>query len=88
MDRLHGSVAPKKATGGPKTRLDASARAELVALVAQQPDATIEALTSTWAERHPDLAVSASTIGRALRQSGLTLKKKRSVRRRGAAKTW
>jgi len=87
MHREQGSVAPKPATGGPRERLDQAAIKQLVTLVESHPDLTLEALTARWSEQHADKAVSASTIGRALKRAGITLKKRRFAQRKSTART-
>ena len=76
--RLHretGSVAPKRATGGPRRRLSEPDRVALKALVHTHPDATLEELAEQWRATHPDKAVSVRTIGRAVKRLGFTRKK-------------
>jgi transposase len=69
--RTTGSFAPRPHAGGPAPKMDDARRGRLVALAAQQPDATLEELRDRLgAPVHP------STICRALARLGLTVKKK------------
>jgi transposase len=69
--RCTGSVQPKPHAGGPTPKLDAAAQARLLALVHDQPDATL-------AELRDRLGVDCSlmTIARALKRHGISRKKK------------
>jgi transposase len=69
--RRTGSVQPQPHAGGPTPKLDAAAHARLLALVHDQPDATL-------AELRDRLGVSCSlmTIARALQRHRITRKKK------------
>ena len=69
--RRTGSVDPEPHAGGPTPKLDAAAHARLLALVRDQPDATL-------AELRDRLGVSCSlmTIARALKRCRITRKKK------------
>jgi transposase len=69
--RSTGSVQPKPHGGGAHPKLDAAATAGLLALVHQQPDATL-------AELREQLGVDCSivTIFRTLQRNGITRKKK------------
>lgn len=69
--RRTGSVDPEPHAGGPTPKLDAAAHARLLALVRDQPDATL-------AELRDRLGVSCSlmTIARALKRCRVTRKKK------------
>ena len=72
--RAGRALAPKPRPG----RTPRIARAEhpaLAALVAADPDATLAMHGATWEAAH-GVAVSAATMGRALRRAGLTLKKR------------
>src|SRR5205807_6866278 len=69
--RRTGSLRPAPYAGGPTPKLDAAARARLLSLVREQPDATL-------AELRERLGVSCSlmTIARALKRHRITRKKK------------
>src|SRR5262245_35111267 len=69
--RQTGSVQPKPHAGGPGRKLDDQAEARLLALVHQQPDATL-------AELHERLGIPCClmTIARALQRHHITRKKK------------
>ena len=69
--RSTGSVQPKPHGGGARPKLDAEATARLLALVRQQPDATL-------AELRDRLGVDCNivTIFRTLKRKGITRKKK------------
>jgi transposase len=69
--RRTGSVHPEPHAGGPTPKLDAAAHARLLALVHDQPDATL-------AELRDRLGVSCSlmTVARALQRHRITRKKK------------
>ena len=69
--RETGSFAAKPHAGGPRPKLGANQRRQLLELVAEQPDATL-------AELRRDLCafVHLSTLWRALDRDGLTFKKK------------
>ena len=77
--REAGTIEPKQATGGPKPVL-AEHLGKLQELVKQKPDATL-------AELRQELPVSAgiTTVWRALRDLGLTLKKSHPRRRAATA---
>jgi transposase len=71
--RTTGTVQPKAHAGGTERKLDANAEARLLALVQEQPDATL-------AELRDRLGVPCSimTISRALERNRITRKKKTS----------
>ena len=63
--RTSGSLAPLPLRGGPAPYLDASSRAEVVACLRQQPDATLDELR-VWVAALGGPAVSPATMGRAV----------------------
>jgi transposase len=69
--RATGSLQPKPHAGGPRPKLDAAAVRRLLALVRQQPDATLRELRDRLS-----LPCHISTIARVLRRHGITRKKK------------
>jgi transposase len=69
--RRTGSVQPKPHAGGPPPKLDAAAEARLLALVQEQPDATLAEL-----RQRLGIPCSIMTIARALRRHRITRKKK------------
>jgi transposase len=69
--RRTGSVRPEPHAGGPTPKLDAAARARLLDLVRQQPDATLAELRERLG-----VACSLMTIARALKRRRITRKKK------------
>lgn len=69
--RQTGSVQPKPHAGGPSPKLDAAAEARLLALVQEQPDATLAEL-----RQRLGIPCSLMTIARALRRHRITRKKK------------
>jgi transposase len=69
--RATGSVQPKPHGGGPTPKLDAAAVRRLLALVREQPDATLTELRDRLG-----IPCHIATIGRVLRRHGITRKKK------------
>jgi transposase len=69
--RATGSVQPKPHGGGPPPQLDAAAVQRLLALVREQPDATLRELRDRLG-----LPCHLATIARVLRRHGITRKKK------------
>jgi transposase len=69
--RQTGSFAAKPPAGGPRPKLGPPQRRQLVALVAERPDATLAEL-----RQRLGAFVHLSTIHRALQRCGLTVKKK------------
>jgi len=69
--RASGSVLPKPHAGGPRPALDAGACQRLLALVREQPDATLAELQARLG-----VPCSLSTICRVLRRHGVSRKKK------------
>ena len=72
--RAGRALAPKPRPGRPP-RIARAEHPALAALVAADPDATLAMHGATWEAAH-GVAVSAATMGRALRRAGLTLKKR------------
>jgi transposase len=68
--RLTGSLAPRSHAGGPAPKMTPDRRDRLAALVTQQPDATRAELRDRL-----DAPVHLSTVARAVRRLGLTVKK-------------
>jgi transposase len=77
----HGSRTAIQQKHGPNPKLTEADRQRLADLVAQTPDATVAELKERLA-----VAVSASTITRALTDMRLTLKKVDTCRRTGSAR--
>ena len=73
--RTSGSLAPRSLCGGPAPCLDASSRADLVACLRQQPDATLDALR-VWLAAPGGPAGSPATDGPCRVGRGLAAKKK------------
>jgi|SRR5215203_3489339 transposase len=71
--RETGSFAALPHAGGPAPKMNPERRERLVALVSEQPDATLEELRERLGA-----PVHFGTIGRTLAQLGLTVKKKSS----------
>ena len=78
--RTSGSLAPLPLRGGPAPCLDASSRAEVVACLRQQPDATLDELR-VWLAALGGPAVSVATMGRAVQAVGWRRKKRASTPR-------
>ena len=76
--RTSGSLAPLPLRGGPAPCLDASSRADVVACLRQQPDATLDELR-VWMAALGGSAVSVSTMGRAVQAVGWRRKKRAST---------
>jgi transposase len=76
--RTSGTVAAKPWAGGPARCLDTAAQARLVALVAQQPDATLAELRDALL-RERGQRVSLGTVWRVLTEHDWRRKKKRSM---------
>ena len=75
-----GSIAPLPQERGPEPSLDDADRARLAGLVADTPDATLAELRDALAPATGKPPVSVSTVSRAVRDLGLTLKKSRRTR--------
>ena len=78
--RTSGSLAPLPLRGGPAPCLDASSRADLVACLRQQPDATLDELR-VWVAALGGPAVSPATMGRAVQAVNWQRKKRASTPR-------
>ena len=78
--RTSGSLAPLPLRGGPAPCLDASSRADLVACLRQQPDATLDELRVGVAALGGP-AVSPATMGRAVQAVNWQRKKRASTPR-------
>jgi transposase len=76
--RTSGSLAPLPLRGGPAQCLDASSRADVVACLRQQPDATLDELR-VWMAALGGPAVSVATMGRAVQAVGWRRKKRAST---------
>ena len=76
--RASGSVAALPHRNGPTPLLDAAARAELVACLRQQPDATLDELR-VWVAALGGPAVSVATVGRAVQALDWRRKKRAST---------
>ena len=76
--RTSGSLAPLPLRGGPAPFLDASSRADVVACLRQQPDATLDELR-VWVAALGGPAVSGATMGRAVQAVGWRRKKRAST---------
>ena len=76
--RTSGSLAPLPLRGGPAPCLDASSRAEVVACLRQQPDATLDKLR-VWLAALGGPAVSPATMGRAVQAVDWRRKKRAST---------
>ena len=76
--RTSGSLAPRSLCGGPAPCLDASSRADLVACLRQQPDATLDALR-VWLAAPSGPAGSPATDGPGRAGCGLAAKKRAST---------
>ena len=77
--RTRGSLAPLPVRGGPAPGLDASNRANVVACLRQQPDATLDELC-VWVAALGGPAVSPATMGRAVQALDWRRKKVRPRR--------
>lgn len=73
QNRSTGDLTPGKQGGGPKAQL-AGCHDQLVAMVEQQPDATLAEYCDYWAATH-DQVLSPSTLCRALQKANLSRKK-------------
>jgi len=78
--RTSGSLAPLPLRGGPAPCLDASSRADVVACLRQQPDATLDELR-VWVAALGGPAVSPATMGRAVQAVNWRRKKRASTPR-------
>ena len=76
--RASGSVAARPHRSGPAPLLGATARAELVACLRQQPDATLDELRM-WVAALGGPAVSVATMGRAMQALDWRRKKRAST---------
>ena len=76
--RTSGSLAPLPLRGGPAPCLDASSRADVVACLRQQPDATLDELR-VWVAALGGPAVSPATMGRAVQAVDWRRKKRAST---------
>ena len=76
--RTRGSLAPLPLRGGPAPCLDASSRADVVACLRQQPDATLDEVL-VWVAALGGPAVSVATMGRAVQAVGWRRKKRAST---------
>lgn len=76
--RTSGSLAALAPRSGPAPLLDAVARAELVACLRQQPDATLDELR-VWVAALGGPAVSPATMGRAVQALDWRRKKRAST---------
>ena len=76
--RTSGSLAPLPLRGGPAPCLDASSRADVVACLRQQPDATLDELR-VWVAALGGPAVSVAKMGRAVQAVGWRRKKRAST---------
>lgn len=76
--RTSGSLAALPPRSGPAPLLDAVARAELVACLRQQPDATLDELR-VWVAALGGPAVSPATMGRAVQALDWRRKKRAST---------
>lgn len=72
--RERGELAPRQRIGGPAPKVTEAGRAKLAALVAAQPDLTLDELVE-----QSGLGVSRSTIDRHLRALRLSFKKRSST---------
>ena len=73
--RTSGSLAALPLRGGSAPCLDASSRADVVACLRQQPDATMDELR-VWVAALGGPAVSVATMGRAVQAVGWRRKKR------------
>ena len=80
LHRATGSLVPRTRTNGPPPTIDGQALQGLRSLVEEAPDATLEELADALARRH-HVAVSGSTVSRALRRLKITRKKNASCDR-------
>jgi transposase len=78
--REHGELGPRPRAGKPPVKID---RGRLAELVREQPDATLAELRDRL-----QITCSLSAIWAALRQLGLSFKKRRSTPRSRTAPTW
>ena len=79
LQRTSGSLAPLLLRDGPAPCLDASSRADLVACLRQQPDATLDELR-VWAAALGGPAVSPATMDRAVQAVNWRRKQERPRR--------
>lgn len=84
LSRYAGTLEPLKGRR-PRSdrRVDEAGSKRLQELVAAMPDATLAELTDAY-NAEAELAISASTLGRVIRGLGLSRKKSRSGRSKGA----
>jgi transposase len=78
--RERGSVEPEAPGGGFPPRIADDQLLKLVRLVAERPDATLDAIRDAWLERYGG-ELSRSSLLRALQRAGVTRKKNASARR-------
>ena len=83
--RETGSFAPRRRGGGRSRSLDQAAEQILEGLVKERPDRTLRELSDLLNAR--GIKTSTASVCRALKRLKLTLKKSRSRRRRGLART-
>jgi transposase len=84
--RERGHVIPEDPGGGFPPRIGDDQLPELVKLVAERPDATLDSIRDTWLERNGG-ELSRSSLIRALRRAGITRKKNASGLRNNSALT-
>jgi len=72
--RERGNVAPDGHGGGQPPKIEPEEYPKLRALVAEQPDRTVEQISGAW-ELATGVSVSRSAMMRTLRKAGLTWKK-------------
>jgi transposase len=84
--RERGHVEPEAPGGGFPARISDAQLPELVRLVAERPDATLDSLREIWVSRHGG-ALSRSSLLRSLERAKVTRKKSGSVRPSSSAGT-
>ena len=81
-----GHVVPEAAGGGFPPRISERQFPELLRLVAEMPDATLDQLKDAWRSRH-GVDLSRSSMLRSLQRARVTRKKSASGRRSSSAAT-
>jgi len=81
-----GHVVPEAAGGGFPPRILEGQFPELLRLVAEMPDATLDQLKDTWRRRN-GVELSRSSMLRSLQRAGITRKKSVSAPRNTSGKT-
>lgn len=86
LHRKTGTLEPKPRVGGPPPTISVEDLELLRVMVEADNDATLKELCDRWQDRR-GAKLSTSTMFRALKRAGITLKKSRSGRRNDSGRT-